>query len=153
MMAPRTKPPSAAPARLPSPPITPPTNATSSGPWPIVRVDGARAEDVEEGDDPGQQAGDRERRRDHPVRPDADELRHPEVLGRGAQLHAERRPLEQQRHPEQAATIVTTIVTIASREIRTPPMSNCIGEPRVRLDALLGAAARRSSRRAAGARS
>src|SRR5262249_54856597 len=35
MIAPRTKPPRAAPARLPRPPVTTPTKAISSGPWPM----------------------------------------------------------------------------------------------------------------------
>src|SRR5262249_20941624 len=35
MIAPRTKPPRAAPARLPRPPMTTPTKAISSGPWPM----------------------------------------------------------------------------------------------------------------------
>ena len=51
------------------------------------------------------------------------ELRHPEVLGRGAQLDAERRPLQEQGHPDEQDDRDDP-VTISSREISTPPTSN-----------------------------
>ena len=101
-----------------------------------VGSDRAGAEDVEERDDAREEAGDREGRRDHPVRAHAHELRHLEVLGRGAQLDAERGPLQEQRHPDQEAT-VTTIVMISSREMQNAADVELIREPRVRGDALL----------------
>ncbi len=62
--------------------------AISTGP--DRRRDGARLGDDQDRGDAGEEAAQRERDRDHPVRTDAEHARRREVLGRGA--HLRRRP-------------------------------------------------------------
>ena len=66
----------------------------------------------------------------------ADELRHAEVLGRGAKLDAERRALQQQRHPDEQDDRDDPGDDLEPREQHALDLE-LVRQPRVGLDALL----------------
>ena len=160
-VTPRTNPPRAAPARLPRPPITPPTKAIKQRPLADVGRDRAGAEDVQDGDGAREQAGDGERRRrspSSPARRRAAPSGNPRVDARSWMPSVVR--FSSRVMPRSSPTVT---IHVSDLELRDQDAADVelVREPRVGLDALLrprpdrrrAVEPRRRSRPAPGGRS